>query len=337
MKKSNRVPELERLFVPVEWKMVEGEEDTVEGHASIFNIIDEGDDIVDPGAFTKTLAERIPKNLVKFIDSHIWDCFHTLGSVKSGGEDTQGMFFKAKISKAPSAQDTKIKMLEGHIDRLSFGYDPIIVSWEKRGEKMIRHLKEVKLFEITACPIAMNDMAMITAVKSITPYQDLPLAEKSVKWELEAAGTRVKAWSGDNWSKYRKAFIRYDRQDPENQKSYHLPIADVIDGTLTVIPAAVIKAAEEIYIKSPYSVEETAEIKRHLSRYYAQMELVAPWDMTMKAFILAQVKNLSDEDKQELSEALKPAEPPQVALTGKAIESRGRALNLQLQLGGIKS
>lgn len=157
------------LVCPVEFKNVEGKENYVTGIASVFGNVDDGGDIVEKGAFAKTIAERIPKKLIKFVDSHIWDCAHTLGTVEVAKETDKGLYFEASLSVAPSVQDIKLKMLEGHINKLSFGYDVVKDAWEKvpGGQCSVRRIKEIKLYEISVCPLPMNEETTILSVKEM--------------------------------------------------------------------------------------------------------------------------------------------------------------------------
>lgn len=332
--KKNRVPERERLFFPTEWKAIEGENNIIEGYAAVFGNIDLGDDIVEAGAFTKTINERIPKGLVKLFDSHIWDSAHTLGTVIEATEDQHGLRIKAKISDTPSAQEVKKKILEGHINRMSIGYDSVIESWEKIGEKMIRRLKEIKLFEASVVPIAMNEGAMILSAKAITPFQDLPINDNPVN--ITEAFARVKSWANGNWSKYRKAFLWVNHLDPTDEKNYKMQIADVINNDLEVIKEAIVTCAKSIMLGTSGLPDEVIpQVKAHLEKYYAQMELIAPWNMDMKDFIIEQYKLLPEVEQKEIVTAMaKSAEPPHDALTDKTAryKSKARALELSLQI-----
>lgn len=179
--------ERKTMICPVEFKAVEGKDNYVTGIASVFGNIDGGGDVVEPGAFKKTIKERIPKKLVKFVDSHIWDSAHTLGTVEKAKETEEGLYFEASLSVAPSVQDTKIKMLEGHISKVSFGYDVIQDVWErlKDGTKRsIRRLKELKLYEISVCPLAMNEETGLLSVKGLKD-EDITETEKDIKINME--------------------------------------------------------------------------------------------------------------------------------------------------------
>lgn len=301
-------PQPETLPVTVEWKAVAGEENVLEGYASVFDVEDLHGDVVERGAFRKTIQERVPRGLVKLLDSHRYDIAHTLGTVIWAEEDAFGLRFRARLSSAPSAQDAKIKMLEGHASRNSIGYDPVRETWDKAPDgRLIRRLQEVKLFEISVVPLAANEYARLVSVKSVVPFQDLPLAPRDRPWDAAAAERRVRAWAGGgddlgsiNWTRYRRAFVWWDQSNPERLASYKLPIADVIDGRLWAVPRAVFAAAAAVQgarggVDLP--AEDRPRVQAHLGRYYAKMrrefsdeDLVAPWERDSLDLLVAEIR-----------------------------------------------
>jgi len=154
------------LDFPVEFKEVDGASGWVEGYASTFGNIDEGGDLVVKGAFLQTIAEKIPSGEIKFLAGHDWSPDAVLGTVREMTETDIGLYFKAELSSAPSVQDVRIKMLEGHLNRVSIGYQVIDFEYGKVGEKTIRTLKQIDLYEVSVVPFPMNRSAVITGVKS---------------------------------------------------------------------------------------------------------------------------------------------------------------------------
>ncbi len=309
-------PDFERIVLPADFKLLRDgpDESFVEGYANVFGNLDHNGDVVRPGAFKKTIQERVSRGLVPFLDSHQWDAAHTIGTVTEAHEDQKGLRFRARMSNAPSAREIRQKMLEGHIRRLSIGFVAVRESYERgdgasnsddglgaalsRRKTIVRHLHEVKLFEISAVPIAANEAATITTVKSAVPYQDLPLADRARRWDGEAARARIAAWAGGaedlpkmNWARYRRAFLWYDRDNADQISAYKLPIADVIGGDLMALPRAVFAAAGAVqgartagdHAKLDLGDDEQA-VKANIERYYDKMarqfqdeSLVAPW------------------------------------------------------------
>jgi HK97 family phage prohead protease len=253
-----------------------------EGYASVFGIVDYGGDIVESGAFTKTLKEKKEFPLLWYHDPR-----QPVGMVTAEKEDEKGLKIKGtldlNIEKAKELYSLIKKFGKKVIQGLSIGYDVIKQSWE--GDT--RHLKELKLWEVSLATFPMNPEAVITSVKAVVPFQDLPLASMDRAWDKLKALARVRRWAGGpskedmNWSKYRKAFLWYDADDPESFGAYKLPIADVIDGQLKAVPRAIFAAAAAIRgarggVNIPES--DVPKIKSHLAKYYRKMDRTPPWE-----------------------------------------------------------
>lgn len=263
---------------------------TVEGYASTWDRDEDGDVIVK-GAFKKTIQERVPTGQVKLLDSHRWDSQHVLGTVVEAREEERGLWIKAVFASTPDAQAVRQKILEGHLNRFSIGFE--ILRDEIRRDpdgKVTRYIYEVKLYEVSVVPFPANENAVIVAAKAVVPFQDLPLADRDRAWDSDAAVQRVRRWasrdgSGEkdkiDWSRYRRAFVWYDADNPENFGSYKLPIADVIDGQLRAVPRAIFAAAAAVQgARGGVDVPEDdlPAIRRHLARYYEKLSETPPWE-----------------------------------------------------------
>ena len=119
---------------------------------------------------------------------------------------------------------------------------------------------------------------------SVTRFQDLPLADRGREWDRDAAEDRVRRWAGAEDSpngRYRKAFLWYDGDKPDEFTAYKLPIADVVDGELKAVPRAVLAAAQVLEgarsrVKLPAA--DVGRVKRSVERYYRKMGEEAPFE-----------------------------------------------------------
>lgn len=136
------------------------EEGVFSGYGSVFGNVDSGGDVVEPGAFTKTLAKGWER--VKILALHN-DCSLPIGKPIDIHEDEKGLFLSAKISDTTMGRDVKVLLKDGVLNELSIGYDPVIFDYDENG---IRHLREVELWEVSPVIWAMNQEAMITDYKS---------------------------------------------------------------------------------------------------------------------------------------------------------------------------
>jgi hypothetical protein len=118
---------------------------------------------------------------------------------------------------------------------------------------------------------------------TVSSFSDLPLADRSRRWNGGAAEKRVRAWAGakeEPTARYRKAHLWYDSDKKDEFTGYKLLIADVIDGHLTVVPRGVIAAAGVVDgarggLNVPAA--DLPKLRRHLSKYYAKMDEPPPW------------------------------------------------------------
>lgn len=75
-------------------------------------------------------------------------------------------------------------------------------------------------------------------------WKRMPLASRDLEWNADETIARLIEWSGGQPAKYKTAFLYINEKgEPTSRDSYRLPIADVIDGKLTLVPHAVYAAA----------------------------------------------------------------------------------------------
>lgn len=139
-----------------------GDDGTFEGYASVFGHLDSHRDIVAPGAFKTTLAER-PITRVKMLRQHRQD--EPIGVWTAAAEDSRGLHVKGRlIREVPLAAQTYALMREGALDQLSIGFRTKRERFDRKAG--VRHVEEVDLREISIVTFGSNDKAAISAVKS---------------------------------------------------------------------------------------------------------------------------------------------------------------------------
>jgi uncharacterized protein len=128
------------------------------GMASVFGNVDLGGDVVEPGAFTRTLAHKGGE--VPILFAH--DTRQPIGLGKVT-ETAKGLEVTGElVMETSKAQETYALMKKGVMKGLSIGFDTVrdVVS------NGVRHLQELKLYEVSVVCFPMNEMAMVTSVKS---------------------------------------------------------------------------------------------------------------------------------------------------------------------------
>jgi len=171
---------MERKTVKFEVKDINEDEGTFTGYAATFSKHpDSYGDIIDPGAFTKTLKEQ--GNQIVSLWNH--SIMEPIGKPTEIGEDKKGLLIKAKLSLGVQrAREVLSLMKDGVVTRMSIGYETIKQSYDEG----IRHLKEVKLYDVSPVVFAANPDAVIIGVKSKMPegFKDLEdFFESTEVWE----------------------------------------------------------------------------------------------------------------------------------------------------------
>jgi uncharacterized protein len=131
------------------------------GYASVFGNVDSYRDVIDPGAFRKTLEENGRR--VKVLWQH--DPYTPIGRPVEMREDDRGLYVEAKVSETSAGKDCLILLRDGVINELSIGYSAVKEVWDS--ETKLRHLPEVKLWEFSPVTWAANDLALIAGVKAL--------------------------------------------------------------------------------------------------------------------------------------------------------------------------
>lgn len=151
-----------KSLVKAEFK-VNAADRIIEGYASVFGNVDEVGDITVAGAFAKTLSERMPKGLIKVCRDHST----AVGMPMVVEEDSKGLFTKSKISATPAGDEILTLAQDGVYGAMSFMYDVVKADYGTVGDRSVRYLRELKLYEYGPVLFPANELATITAVKSL--------------------------------------------------------------------------------------------------------------------------------------------------------------------------
>ncbi len=134
------------------------EDGTFTGYLSVFNNTDSYGDVVEKGAFVKTLADQ--RGQFPMLWQH--DTAEPIG-IMQGAEDDYGLKVTGVLNLAVARANEAYALLkQGAIKGLSIGYVP--VKWEMVGQA--RHLQEIKLYEGSVVTFPANPASNVDAVKS---------------------------------------------------------------------------------------------------------------------------------------------------------------------------
>ena len=165
--------------IPLEVKSVDAQAHTFRGLAAAWSL-DLGNDVIHKGAFERTLdhwrgAKRRP---VYLLNGHkAGDVLDVVGKMTDAAETADGLDTTWEfVPDDPTAEAAFKRVAGGFVTGLSIGYTPINPEFETTKEgKRIRHLKEVRLHEVSLVVFPMNEDARIdtASVKTLAQWQDM--------------------------------------------------------------------------------------------------------------------------------------------------------------------
>lgn len=157
-------------------------DDQFQGYLSTFNNIDDGCDVIAPGAFVATIPDFLANGVVCW--QHDW--MTPIGKWLEAREDSYGLFVKGQISLTTAGRDALILLRDQVIKKMSIGYQVLgyrmlsdeegilmfgqaaydaalrNLPWYQDG---VRLLTAIKLYEGSPVSVPMNPKAVITGVK----------------------------------------------------------------------------------------------------------------------------------------------------------------------------
>lgn len=134
------------------------------GYASVFGNKDLGNDVVEMGAFTKSLMRKKP-NQIKMLFQH--DTKEVIGVYNELREDKNGLYVEGQLALGTQKGREVYELMKmGAIDGLSVGYRVDQKGYHYDDKSKRRHLKEVDLMEISAVTFPMNPKARVRMVKA---------------------------------------------------------------------------------------------------------------------------------------------------------------------------
>ena len=135
-----------------------------EGYASIFGNKDLGNDVIEKGAFMRSLRRKGAKK-IKMLYQH--DTKEPIGVFDKVMEDQNGLYVKGRLAMGTQKGKEVYELMKmGAIEGLSVGYRVDAKGHHYDDKRKYRVLKEVDLMEISAVTFPMNPRARIQAVKS---------------------------------------------------------------------------------------------------------------------------------------------------------------------------
>lgn len=163
LERRNAGAERRATIVRLEQRAV-GDDGTIEGYGSVFNVVDDWGDIIAPGAFSATLAAHkaagtMPAMLWQHRDAE------PIGVWTEMVEDSRGLRVKGRlVLDAPRGKEAHALLKAGALNGLSIGFISRKWSWDDTTD--VRTLQEVDLWEVSPVTFPANGLARVDSVKS---------------------------------------------------------------------------------------------------------------------------------------------------------------------------
>lgn len=159
----------------MQFKSIELKADEVGKVAGFFSTYDKTPDsygdIIEPGAFTKTIAKRKETgHPFPLCFNHDFD--KVIGTVDSIEDQEKGPYIEATFLDTTLAQDVRKMLKSEAIYQFSFAYDVLKRRDPDEEEKkagIMNVLQEIELFEVSIVTVPANQNAVVTDVKSVEP------------------------------------------------------------------------------------------------------------------------------------------------------------------------
>lgn len=139
----------------------------ISGYASIFGALDQGNDVVAPGAYTASLDALKAKGAkVKMLWQH--DPTQPIGIWDEVREDSQGLWVKGRLLDSVAKGREAAALIEaGAIDGLSIGYRTKKATKNTEGQRL---LKELELWEVSLVTFPMLPSARVVGKSEDTEF-----------------------------------------------------------------------------------------------------------------------------------------------------------------------
>lgn len=171
------------------------EDGEFEGYASVWGVVDQGGDEVQPGAFTESLVKAKEQGrLIPMLWQH--DRREPLGVWLEISEDSKGLRVKGRllIESDPLARRAHALLKAGAIGGMSIGYRiPVGGAEEDDDRRGVWLLKKLDLVEISLVTLPMLTEAKVERVKNVLESGELPTVREFEGFLRDAGFPREKA------------------------------------------------------------------------------------------------------------------------------------------------
>ena len=140
---------------------------TFSGYGSVFGNIDAYGDIIEKGAFAKSLVAHAQAGTqpLMCLNHQVFDSL-PIGRWTSIVEDSYGLKVTGELLDTTAGRDTYTALKAGAIKGLSIGFYPVAWAMASKSDEFRRTISEVDLAEISVVTIPANTLAQVSEVKA---------------------------------------------------------------------------------------------------------------------------------------------------------------------------
>ena len=156
---------------------------TFAGYGSVYDVVDQGDDVVASGAFSASLADWQAKGRMPAL---LWQhrAGEPIGTYTAMREDGNGLYCEGKLALKTQRGAEAYELLKmGAISGLSIGFMTREDAFDQKTG--VRTIKKGDLWECSLVTFPMNDAARVSSVKSVEQIINFKTAERYLR---EAGG-----------------------------------------------------------------------------------------------------------------------------------------------------
>jgi HK97 family phage prohead protease len=273
----------------------------LEGYAAVFGNVDYDGDIIEPGAFTKTIQET--GGQVPILYQH--DRYEPIGVSTSLDQDRKGLLVKGQLNMdVQRARETRALLNQGAMQGLSIGYKTI----KKAYEGGARRLKELGLKEFSPVTFPANPLA-VASVKAAgdvvwDPEQTIDALRCGLSRALNPPGTYT-YWIRDVAADGQSALVSSYDDDAE---AWVVPFTVDADGDVQPAPFADWVEADQVWIQAD---PEKAALERLLAKAIAIAD-----DVSAGRPLTKKTRSALADTQTQISALLDGSEPPTGTPTG---------------------
>ena len=158
---------MKKLTRPLKIKDI-SDDGSFSGYGSVFGNEDYYGEMVEKGAFAKSLKAKGPAG-IKMLWQHRMD--EPIGYYTTIEEDEKGLYVEGSllINDDPLARRAWSHLKAGSLDGLSIGYHAVKTRYEREDDLLV--LLEVDLWEVSVVTFPVNPEALVSDVKTLRQFE----------------------------------------------------------------------------------------------------------------------------------------------------------------------